>query len=91
MERLLAADAGKAGAGRRRIGAVEAVEPLNSSGGTKFSTGWGTQFGCWFTVDGKRYFGMFEGDLTAGEVVTLRCLPRSRCILYISAKEEQNQ
>ena len=72
-------------------GQLEAVEPLNSSGGTRFSTGWGTQFGCWFTVDGGRYFGMFEGDLTAGDEVTLRCLPRSRCILYISAKEEPNQ
>lgn len=66
-------------------GTVEAVEPLGSNDGVKFSTEWGTQFGCYITVDGERYFGMHEGDLAVGDAVTLTCLPKSGYILTIAA------
>ena len=65
-------------------GTVEAVEPLGSTDGVKFSTEWGTHFGCWFTIDGVRYFGMYEGDLTPGAQVEVAYLPASRYVLHIS-------
>ncbi len=69
-------------------GKIQSIEVLESTKGVKFSTEWGTYFGCWFTIDEDRYFGMYEGDLAAGDTVDMTILPKSRYILSISAKEE---
>ena len=69
-------------------GEIQSIEVLGSYDGVKFSTERGTQFGCWFTIDGERYFGMYEGDLSAGDTVDMTILPASRYILSIFAKEE---
>lgn len=66
-------------------GEIGAIETLGSRDGVKFTTEWGTQFGCYITVGGERYFAMYEGDLAVGDTVELTCLPRSRYVLWIAA------
>lgn len=69
-------------------GEIQSVEVLESTRGVKFSTEWGTHFGCYITIDGEEYFAMYEGDLAEGDVINILYLPKSRYVLSISAKEE---
>lgn len=65
-------------------GEIERIEVLDSRDGVKFSTEWGTHFGCRITIDDEAYFGMYEGDLAVGDTVTLEYLPKSRCVTSIA-------
>lgn len=65
-------------------GVITSIEILDSQDGVKFSTEWGTHFGCLITIDDETCFGMYEGDLAVGDTVTLEYLPKSRCVTSIA-------
>lgn len=67
-------------------GEIQSIEVLGSYDGVKFSTEWGTQFGCWFTIDGERYFGMYEGDLSAGDTVDMTIFRKAGIFCLFSQK-----
>lgn len=69
-------------------GEIQTIEALDSTWGVKFSTDWGTHFGCFITIDGESYFAMYEGDLCAGDAVEFTFLPESRYVLSIVSVEE---
>lgn len=69
-------------------GTIERIEILGSSEGVKFSTEWGTHFGCRITIGEGEYFAMYEGDLTEGDAVALKYLPMSRCVTSIAPLKE---
>lgn len=69
-------------------GQVEAIQPHSLLDGTLlFRTEDGFTF-CTeltvITIDDETCFGMYEGDLAVGDIVTLEYLPKSRCVTSIA-------
>ena len=75
----------------RLTGVIEAIELPERNADTRFTYYGEHHYGAWLTIDGERYYTVTAGDLVPGDIVTLECLPKSRCVLYLAPVDSTTQ
>lgn len=74
-------------------GILQKIEPEGAHASTRCKFHWDgkTVYGTWLTIADERYFAVSAGDLAAGDAVTIKYMPKSRCVLYLAPLDAATQ